>query len=176
MQLPLLLGGVRRESAGCHIKSRSAGAVTKQPPPSLQVSDEIQLSKGDEDDVKVKALEFLAPRGQRVWVKITEVSQDAGGGVRLHGSMRAVSQKDGQDLDPGGMLTARRGPGGGGGEGAGEGLWWQGPGAAREGRASEGLWWRGRGAARDAAQRVGRVPQLLHRGGLWGLVNRLRVY
>jgi hypothetical protein len=31
----------------------------------------VQLSKDDEDDMKVKALEFVAQRGQEVWVKVS---------------------------------------------------------------------------------------------------------
>jgi hypothetical protein len=31
----------------------------------------VQLAKDDEDDMKVKALEFVAQRGQEVWVKVS---------------------------------------------------------------------------------------------------------
>lgn len=82
-----------------------------------QVSGEVVLSRGDEDELKVKALEYAAPTGQRVWCKILEVSPDqSGSGFRVHGSMRVVDQDSGQDLDPTGqMAAARGGPGGGGG-------------------------------------------------------------
>ena len=43
-----------------------------------------------------------------MWVKVTAVEPDEhrGGEVRVNGSMRAVSQADGTDLDPAGRLTA----------------------------------------------------------------------
>lgn len=72
-----------------------------------QVSDEMTLSKADEDDIKVKAMEFYLPLRQRVWLKITEVNPDPSGrGMRVHGSMKLVSQVDGSDLDPTGRLAA----------------------------------------------------------------------
>jgi hypothetical protein len=70
--------------------------------------------------MKQKALEFAAPPGQDVWVKVTEVSPDMGsGGFRVHGSMRAVEQDSGQDQDPNGALAAAGRGGGGCGLGAG---------------------------------------------------------
>jgi hypothetical protein len=35
-----------------------------------QVSEELVLTRGDEDELKVKALEYAAPQGQSVWVKV----------------------------------------------------------------------------------------------------------
>ena len=35
-----------------------------------QVSDEVELDKADDDETKIKALEFFFPRGARVWVKV----------------------------------------------------------------------------------------------------------
>ncbi len=85
------------------------------------MSEEIQLARDDEDDMKQKALEFAAPPGQDVWVKVTEVSPDmAGGGFRVHGSMKVVEQDSGRDLDPSGALAAA-GRGGGGGRGCSAG-------------------------------------------------------
>jgi hypothetical protein len=36
----------------------------------VQVSEEVLLTRGDEDEMKVKALEYAAPPGQRVFVKV----------------------------------------------------------------------------------------------------------
>uniref|UniRef100_A0A383W4N8 S1 motif domain-containing protein n=1 Tax=Tetradesmus obliquus TaxID=3088 RepID=A0A383W4N8_TETOB len=83
-----------------------------------QVSEEVLLTRGDEDELKVKALEYAAPPGQRVWVKILEVSADQnqnGPGYRVHGSMRVVDQDSGADLDPTGQAAAAAAKGGGGG-------------------------------------------------------------
>eukprot|EP00877_Chromochloris_zofingiensis_P006031 jgi/Chrzof1/1681/Cz10g17030.t1 len=75
-----------------------------------QVSDDIRLSKDDDDDMKVKALEFIAPVGERMFVKVTEVTPEGSGGsgFRVHGSMRVVSQADGTDLDPTGKMAGHR--------------------------------------------------------------------
>ena len=69
------------------------------------------LSRSDANEDRQKALEFLFPQGQKVWVKVTAIESDeragAGGGgenVRVNGSMKAVSQADGTDLDPAGRL------------------------------------------------------------------------
>lgn len=77
-------------------------------PLMLQVSDEIKFEKSDLEEDRHKALDFLFPQGQKVWVKVTAIEQDQRGGsdVRVNGSMRAVSQSDGGDLDPSGRLTA----------------------------------------------------------------------
>ncbi|WIA16485.1 hypothetical protein OEZ85_013166 [Tetradesmus obliquus] len=83
-----------------------------------QVSEEVLLTRGDEDELKVKALEYAAPPGQRVWVKILEVSADQnqnGPGYRVHGSMRVVDQDSGADLDPTGQAAAAAAAKGGGG-------------------------------------------------------------
>eukprot|EP00775_Hariotina_reticulata_P012440 gene12440-12577_t len=81
-----------------------------------QVSAEVTLTRGDDDDLKVKALEYVAPVGQQVFVKILEVSPDqAGPGFRVHGSMRLVDQAEGADLDPTGQMAAALAKGGGGG-------------------------------------------------------------
>ncbi|KAF6261416.1 hypothetical protein COO60DRAFT_1636853 [Scenedesmus sp. NREL 46B-D3] len=81
-----------------------------------QVSDEVLLTRGDEDELKVKALEYAAPPGQRVWVKILEVSPDQNGpGFRVHGSMRVLDQDSGADLDPTGQAAAAAAAKGGGG-------------------------------------------------------------
>eukprot|EP00878_Enallax_costatus_P033584 GHUV01037115.1.p1 GENE.GHUV01037115.1~~GHUV01037115.1.p1 ORF type:complete len:502 (+),score=73.29 GHUV01037115.1:180-1685(+) len=77
-----------------------------------QVSDQVMLTRSDDDDMKVKALEFAAAPGQKVWVKILEVSPDQSGpGFRVHGSMLVVDQDSGQDLDPSGQMAAARGTG-----------------------------------------------------------------
>lgn len=73
----------------------------------LQVDPDLKLAREDEDDVKIKALEYYAPPGQRCWVKITEVVPDPSGrGCRVHGSMAVVDQSSGADLDP----TGKKGP------------------------------------------------------------------
>ena len=72
-----------------------------------QVSDEIKFEKSDLEEDRHKALDFLFPQGLKVWVKVTAVEPDQRGGtdVRVNGSMRAVSQSDGSDLDPSGKLA-----------------------------------------------------------------------
>jgi hypothetical protein len=40
----------------------------------LQVSDLVMLTRSDEDDLKVKALEYAAQPGQRVWVKVRRLA------------------------------------------------------------------------------------------------------
>jgi len=99
------------------------------------VSEELTLARGDDDDMKVKALEFYVPPGTKVWVKVVEVTPDPAqpGRSRVHGSIKLVSQADGRDLDPSGALAAAAaGPGGGGG-GGGPG----GPGGPRRGGQQE---------------------------------------
>ncbi|GAB4812977.1 hypothetical protein N2152v2_000023 [Parachlorella kessleri] len=80
-----------------------------------QISDEIHFGRDDDDETKVKALEFFLPQGEKVWVKVTEVRQEEGRDARVGCSMRAVDQETGADLDPSGLLTAPRS----GGRGAG---------------------------------------------------------
>eukprot|EP00873_Tetraselmis_striata_P025706 jgi/Tetstr1/445970/TSEL_000299.t1 len=82
---------------------------------STQVSADIEIARDDEDDMKVKAMEFVAAPGEEVWVKVMEVREEQPGRFRIGCSMKAVSQEDGTDLDPGGHLAGRRGGGGGGG-------------------------------------------------------------
>eukprot|EP00887_Chlorella_sp_A99_P003531 scaffold7.g3531.t1 len=62
-----------------------------------QVSEEVRLSREDDDEIKVKTLEYYLPRGEKV-----------------------VSQEDGTDLDPDNLAGpgARGGAGGRGGGGA----------------------------------------------------------
>ncbi|PSC76425.1 S1 RNA binding domain-containing [Micractinium conductrix] len=85
-----------------------------------QVSEDIHFGRDDDDEMKVKAMEFFLPRGEKVWVKVLEVRPDAGG-ARLAASMRAVNQEDGTDLDPDNVLALAGGRGGGGGGGGGGG-------------------------------------------------------
>ncbi|PNH10420.1 hypothetical protein TSOC_002850, partial [Tetrabaena socialis] len=82
-------------------------------------SDELGFTREDDDETKVKALEFYFPRGEQVWVKISEVSPDDRnpGELRLSGSLKAVDQQTGADLDPEGRLAAAAAHGGGGGGG-----------------------------------------------------------
>jgi len=77
-----------------------------------QVSEDIELAREDEDEMKVKALEFVARKGETVWVKVVEVKEEPGAKPRIGCSMKAVSQEDGADLDPGGHLAAVGGRGG----------------------------------------------------------------
>lgn len=84
---------------------------------SSQVAEELRFGRDEDDEMKVKALEFYCPRGETVWVKVLDVRHD-GRDVKIGCSMRAVDQHDGTDLDPGNLLAA---PGGGGGGGPGGG-------------------------------------------------------
>jgi hypothetical protein len=70
------------------------------------VADDIKFAKEDENDDRVKAFDFIYPKGTHVWVKVTQVQPDERGDVRVNGSMRAVSQADGSDLDPAGRMLA----------------------------------------------------------------------
>ncbi|DBA79854.1 TPA: hypothetical protein ACH3X2_007690 [Trebouxia sp. C0005] len=79
---------------------------------SSQVADELSLTREDEDDMKVKAMEFYAPPGSEVWVKVTEVREEGNGAFKVACSMKAVSQEDGTDLDPNNAQGASRGGGG----------------------------------------------------------------
>ncbi|KAL4418798.1 hypothetical protein ABPG77_010207 [Micractinium sp. CCAP 211/92] len=83
-----------------------------------QISEDLHFGREDDDEMKIKAMEFFVPRGEKVWVKVLEVRPEPGG-AKLAGSMRAVSQEDGRDLDPDNTLAAggRGGAGGGGGAG-----------------------------------------------------------
>mmetsp|Transcript_26220 Transcript_26220/g.77861 ORF Transcript_26220/g.77861 Transcript_26220/m.77861 type:complete len:587 (-) Transcript_26220:1722-3482(-) len=84
-----------------------------------QVADDIVFTRDDDNDMRIKAMEFYFPKDTAVWVKVISVTPDASG-ERVNGSMKAVSQNDGTDLDPTGALTAPGGGGaGGGGGGAG---------------------------------------------------------
>jgi hypothetical protein len=47
----------------------------------------------------------------QVWVKVVEIRDDGGGNPKINCSMKAVSQDDGADLDPGNAAAARRGGG-----------------------------------------------------------------
>ena len=100
------------------------------------VSEETsRLSRDDDADDRRRAIEFFAPVGSRVWVKIVEVKEgggEGGGGggggedrndggrrrgddarsrIKISASMRAVSQQDGADLDPDGKMLMNM-PGG----------------------------------------------------------------
>ncbi|KIY92261.1 hypothetical protein MNEG_15702 [Monoraphidium neglectum] len=87
-----------------------------------QVAEDIRFSREDADEDKVKALEFLFPRGSPAFVKILSAEPDGSGGFKVNGSMRAVDQESGADLDPTGQLAAAgRGGGGPGGGGPGGG-------------------------------------------------------
>ena len=79
------------------------------------VSEETsRLSRDDGEEDRRRALEFFAPVGSTVWVKIVGVTREEEGGgggkrpprLRVSASMRAVSQQDGSDLDPEGRTTA----------------------------------------------------------------------
>lgn len=74
------------------------------------VSDDMRFSRDDTDEDKLKALEWACPRGGRVFVKVTQISDDPRGGFRIACAMNLVDQESGGDLDPGG---SRAGPGAG---------------------------------------------------------------
>ena len=82
---------------------------------SSQIAEEVRFGRDDDDEMKVKALEFYCPRGEFVWIKILDVRHD-GRNLKIGCSMRAVDQRDGTDVDPGNLLAAGNGgvPGGGG--------------------------------------------------------------
>eukprot|EP00884_Botryococcus_braunii_P001360 jgi/Botrbrau1/11224/Bobra.0075s0020.1 len=80
-----------------------------------QVSEEVSFARDDEDDVRVKALDFYLPRGSQVWVKVLEVREDPNGNLKINCSAKAVDQDSGKDLDPENRLAQGGGGGGGGG-------------------------------------------------------------
>jgi predicted RNA-binding protein with RPS1 domain len=94
---------------------------------SSQISEEVHFGRDDDDDIKMKALEFFCPRGEEVYVKIIEIrdNNDLGGSssrgrgrdLKIAGSMKAVDQNTGVDLDPENRLLTSAGGGGGGGGG-----------------------------------------------------------
>lgn len=93
-----------------------------------QISDDVSFSRDDEDSTKIQALEYFAGTpGTSVFVKVINIEQRGGGegGERdFHGqqqhqhqqyrgdkykiscSMNAVSQDNGDDLDPQGLKTS----------------------------------------------------------------------
>lgn len=74
-----------------------------------QISEEIKFERSDEDDTKVKAMDYFFPKGTPVYVKVTSAEPGGQNGeVRVSGSLRAVSQEDGKDLDVSGQLTRGR--------------------------------------------------------------------
>ena len=76
-----------------------------------QVANDIRFEKDDDNDIRIKAFDYLFPKGHEVWVKVTSVEpDDRSGELRVNGSMKAVSQEDGSDLDPTGKLTAGGSP------------------------------------------------------------------
>ncbi|PRW33884.1 S1 RNA binding domain-containing isoform B [Chlorella sorokiniana] len=82
---------------------------------SSQIDEGVHFGREDDDESKVKAMEFFCPRGEQVWVKILEVRQEGPGNFKIAASRRAVDQDGGADLDPDNLLAQARGPGGGGG-------------------------------------------------------------
>lgn len=80
-----------------------------------QVSEELRLGRDDEDEAKVKSLEYFAPPGEPAFVKVVEVKGE-GRDLKVGCSMKAVDQETGADLDPNNQLTLG---GGGGGPGGG---------------------------------------------------------
>jgi predicted RNA-binding protein with RPS1 domain len=94
------------------------------PPSALvhhtHVSDGLAFSRDDDAELREKALAFVAPVGEPVYVKILDVRPDPGaGGFRVQASMRLADQVTGEDLDPTGSKAAQIGCGGGGGGGGG---------------------------------------------------------
>lgn len=51
-------------------KGRNCAAKMISYPFHVQVSSEVVLSRSDDDSMKVKALEYAAPPGQKVWLKV----------------------------------------------------------------------------------------------------------
>ena len=95
------------------------------------VSEETsRLSRDDGDEDKRRAIEFFAPVGSRVWVKIVEVKEEeqdhrsnrTAKKLKISASMRTVSQHDGTDLDPEGKtLFSDSRPAAGDARGGGDG-------------------------------------------------------
>jgi len=92
------------------------------------VGDAVLLTRDDDDPaLREKALAFVCPPGERVFVKVLSVAAagegpGGGGRRRVQASMRVVDQATGEDLDPDGSRAALidgRGGGGGGGGGPG---------------------------------------------------------
>jgi len=78
-----------------------------------QVNKDCTLTRDDDDEARVKSLEYFAPRHSQVMVKVTEVMDGGGGRIKVGCSMSVVDQETGADLDPSGTASARpahRGP------------------------------------------------------------------
>ncbi|KAK3236942.1 hypothetical protein CYMTET_52949 [Cymbomonas tetramitiformis] len=85
---------------------------------NTQVDDMLSFAREDPDDDKVKAMEWAAPSGKKVWVKVVEVRTDNADRLRIGCSMKVVNQEDGTDLDPNNEQSLPSAPGAGGGGGA----------------------------------------------------------
>ena len=74
------------------------------------------MNKEDSDEAKIAALGQVLAVGEAVWVKVTEIKDaDPGSdrGPKIGCSIKLVSQRDGQDLDPHGLkYKPRQGDGG----------------------------------------------------------------
>ncbi|KAJ9532328.1 hypothetical protein QJQ45_010367 [Haematococcus lacustris] len=80
------------------------------------ISDELRFERDDPDEDKVKSMEFFLPKGQSVWVKVLELAPDPQrGGTKVNGSLKAVDQGNGADLDPGNLKAPLAGSGAGAG-------------------------------------------------------------
>jgi predicted RNA-binding protein with RPS1 domain len=79
------------------------------------VAEDLRLGREDEDDMKLKSIEYFAPPGEDVWVKVIDVAKDDRGSWRVSCSMKVVDQSSGADLDPDNVVAARHGGGRGGG-------------------------------------------------------------
>jgi predicted RNA-binding protein with RPS1 domain len=77
---------------------------------SSQVSDHMGFTRDDADEEKVAALSGVVSIGDEVYVKVVEVTPEAGG-FKLGCSMKLVNQRTGADLDKAGTQYRPRGAG-----------------------------------------------------------------
>lgn len=80
-----------------------------------QVADHLDINRDDSDDSKVASLGAVVAPGEQIWCKVVEVKEGDERGPRIGCSIKMVSQRDGQDLDPEMTNYFAKGEGGGGG-------------------------------------------------------------
>lgn len=62
---------------------------------STHVAEDMRFGVDDVDDDKVKAMEWVCPVGEQVWVKVVEVTEDPMRGPKVACSIKVVDQADG---------------------------------------------------------------------------------
>jgi len=68
-----------------------------------QISEEVRFGRDDDDETRVKSLEYFLPPGETTFVKVLEIRGE-GRDAKIGCSMKAVDQKHGTDLDPDNLL------------------------------------------------------------------------